>query len=60
MVYQRICKTETKTKSTTTNTHMQRHNTTLLVVKIKVSMVKLLFWEYINNDFYFRLVKCFK
>lgn len=60
MVYQRICKIGTKNKSTTTQTHTQKHNATLLVAKIKVSMVKILFWEYTDNDFYFRLVKCFK
>lgn len=43
-----------------TETYMQKHNATLLVAKIKVSMVKILFWECTDNDFYFRLVKCFK
>lgn len=36
------------------------HNSTLLVVKIKVNIVKILFGEYIDNDFYFSLVKCLK
>lgn len=60
MVYRRICKIRTQTKSTTTHTHADTDNTTLLVVKTKVSMGKIIFWEYTNNDFYFRLVKWFK
>lgn len=39
------------------NIHMQIHTTTLLVVKIKVGIVKILFWEYTDNDFYLSLVK---
>lgn len=61
MVYQRICKWEQNQTHNYPNTHVQIHNTTtLLVVKIKVNIVKILFGEYIDNDFYFSLVKCLK